>query len=70
MKEQKATQLAVKTMVLSELTGIDPDSVIRYFAALEAFPDAGLMQISAITKVDYAKLQDLRDADRDIHVWL
>ena len=33
MKEQKATQLAVKTMVLSELTGIDPDSVIRYFAA-------------------------------------
>ena len=69
MKEKKATQLAVKAMVLSELTGINPDGVIRYFAALEAIPDADLMQISALTKLKYSEVKDLSDADRDIHIW-
>ena len=57
---------AVVEEALKRLTDMDDAG---YFAALEAFPDADLLQISAITKLKYSEVQDLSDADRDIHIW-
>ena len=60
MKDLKATQLAVRTMFLSELTGINPNLIIRYFALLEAIPDASLDTKCTVTGLCPHKVKELQ----------
>ncbi len=62
MKDLKATKIAVRTMFLSELTGINPNPIIRYFALLEAIPDAGLDMKCAVTGLCSHKVKELQNA--------
>ncbi len=69
MKKEKAMRIAMKTMVLAELTGIRPDIIICYYAALEVFPDADLCKISGITGQSFEIIRDISEADQDIQNW-
>ena len=69
MTEKKATQIATKAMLMSRITGIDLDDVIRYLAAVEIFEDADLMELCKLTKLKSAEVCELFAADRDSRVW-